>query len=89
MAYKNDSNIAHCGPAHQKSEPGAPKILGAIAAKVLPTIIAGAVGKKMEKKDEGGVQMMGGSFCSKHMQPSAYFQNMPIVSDQNPDKKGA
>ena len=32
MAYKNDSNIAHCGPAHQKSEPGAPKILGAIAA---------------------------------------------------------
>jgi hypothetical protein len=56
MAYKNDSNIAHCGPAHQKS---------------------------------AGVKMMGGSFCSKHMQSSAYFKNMPIVSDQNPDKKGA
>ena len=27
-------HIQHCGPAHQKSEPGAPKILGAIAAKV-------------------------------------------------------
>ena len=89
MAYKNDSNIAHCGPAHQKSEPGAPKILGAIAAKVLPTIIAGAVSKKMESKDEGGPKMMGGSFCSKHMQSSAYFKNMPIVSDQNPGKKGA
>ena len=33
-------HIQHCGPAHQKSEPGAPKILGAIAAKVLPTLIS-------------------------------------------------
>ncbi len=56
MAYKNDSNIAHCGPAHQKS---------------------------------AGVKMMGGSPISKHMQGSAYFSDMPIVSDQNPDKKGA
>jgi hypothetical protein len=32
---------------------------------------------------------MGGSFCSKHMQSSAYFKRMPIISDQNPDKKGA
>ena len=69
----------------KKVKPGAPKILGAIAAKVLPTIIAGAVSKKME----GGPKMMGGSPISKHMQGSAYFSDMPIISDQNPDKKGA
>jgi hypothetical protein len=33
--------------------------------------------------------MMGGSPISKHMQGSAYCSDMPIVSDQNPDKKGA
>mgnify|MGYP005630178141 CR=1 FL=1 len=58
MAYKNDSNIAHCGPQH-------------------------GVGHSK------GVKQMGGSFCSKHMQSSAYFKRMPIISDQNPDKKGA
>ncbi len=36
-----------------------------------------------------GVKMMGGSPISKHMQGSAYFANMPVISDQNPDKKGA
>lgn len=85
------SHINHCGPAHQKSEPGAPKILGAIAAKVVPALISGAVSKKMEGANmySDGVKMMGGSPISKHMQSSAYFKDMPIVSDQNPDKKGA
>ena len=84
-------HIQHCGPAHQKSEPGAPKILGAIAAKVLPTLISGAMSKKAEAAGmySDGVKMMGGSPISKHMQSSAYFADMPIVSDQNPDKKGA
>ena len=87
-------HIQHCGPAHQKSEPGAPKILGAIAplaAKVVPSLIAGAMSKKAEAAGmySDGVKMMGGSPISKHMQSSAYFADMPIVSDQNPDKKGA
>ena len=84
-------HIQHCGPAHQKSEPGAPKILGAIAAKVIPSLIAGAMSKKAEATGmySDGVKMMGGSPISKHMQGSAYFADMPIISDQNPDKKGA
>ena len=84
-------HIQHCGPAHQKSEHGAPKILGAIAAKVIPSLIAGAMSKKAEAAGmySDGVKMMGGSPISKHMQGSAYFADMPIISDQNPDKKGA
>tara|TARA_R100000900_G_scaffold42312_2_gene34570 strand:+ start:1370 stop:1651 length:282 start_codon:yes stop_codon:yes gene_type:complete len=84
-------HIQHCGPAHQKSEPGAPKILGAIAAKVLPTLISGAMSKKAEAAGmySKGVNMMGGCQISKHMSSNRYFNDMPIVSDQNPDKKGA
>ena len=84
-------HIQHCGPAHQKSEPGAPKFLGAIAKAVLPQVIGAAVSKKAEAAGmySDGVKMMGGSPISIHMQGSAYFADMPIVSDQNPDKKGA
>tara|TARA_B100000900_G_scaffold397014_1_gene396898 strand:+ start:113 stop:313 length:201 start_codon:yes stop_codon:yes gene_type:complete len=66
MAYKNDSNIAHCGPQH-----------GVGHSK-------GKVGMYGE-----GVNMMGGCQISKHMSSNRYFRDMPIVSDQNPDKKGA
>ena len=35
-----------------------------------------------------GIYMMG-SQISKHMHASRFFADMPIVSDQNPDKKGS
>ncbi len=35
-----------------------------------------------------GINMMG-SQISKHMHASRFFADMPIVSDQNPDKKGS